>query len=159
MLSDPQTRPKFYAMKKLINKGYLFKLIDFSQPIIKDRTKLLSDNNKGGTLLTYSRTEIRYISLWKHEYVLHPVHKFTKILVFFNPLKKDWNRQAYWMEKIYWGKKHHLLTKLWLEVDIEFKDIFSVTLVELRIIPQCKDKNLIKRLNARNETFILQSKQ
>lgn len=142
-------------MKRLIKKGKLYKLIQFSQPVIVNNTEMLSDNNKGGILLCYKITEVKYISLFKYNYILNPkLHIYEKIF-FFKPLKKDWNREAYKISQIYWGRKHHLLTRLWLIVDKDFKDIFSVTKDKLKTYPQCKDKKLIKQLDVRNESFIL----
>lgn len=141
-------------MKRLIKKGYLYEMIRFSQPIIVNHTNMLSDNNKGGVLLVYTKTKVIYISLFRHDYALYLIN-FKQIVAYFKPLKGNWNREAYKIDKIYWGRKNHLLTKLWLEVNTEFKDIFSITSTELAKIPQCKDEKLIKKLNTRSEVFIL----
>jgi len=140
-----------------MKKGQLFELIKFDAPVIANHINLLSDNNKGGIVLVYKVTDVKYISFFDHDYFILP--KRCKQLAFFKPLKRDWDRDAYKISKVYWGRKHHLLTKLWLKVDTSFKDIFSVTSAELKLIPQCKDKELIKNLNSRNEKFILSNNQ
>jgi hypothetical protein len=149
-------------MKRFFKKGDYYKLIKYSRPIIANHTQMRSDNFKGGAILTYEVVEVRYISLFNHDYALYHIPKIHKILrykTFFNPTKKDWNRKAYVITKRYWGKKHHLLTALWLEVSSDFKDIFSVTLASLRKAPQCKNEELIKKLNAHTEAFILSNNQ
>lgn len=119
---------------------------------------MLSDNNKGGIILVYKVTEVRYISLRTHNYIIRSA-RIHRTLAFFRPLKKDWDRKTYLIKKHDWGRKNHLLTKLWLMVDTHFKDIFSVTKTELAKVPQCEDKDLIKALNVRNESFILSNNQ
>lgn len=142
-------------MKRLIKQGTLFQLIWFSQPIIVNHINLKSDNQLGGVLLRYKITDIKYISFFNHDYAILPKLKWSKQLTFFKPMKKDWDRTVYRITPRYWGKKHHLLTQLWLEVDNDFKDIFSVTPAKLKKVPQCKDQDLIKKLNIRKEVFIL----
>ena len=141
-----------------MKKGKHYKLIDFSSPIIRNNTNMLCDNNKGGTILTYKVTEIRYISLRTYNWIIRSA-RIYETLVFFKPLKKNWDRKAYMIKKHDWGRKNHLLTKLWLIVGKDFKDIFSVTSTQLATFPECEDKNLIKELNNRNDSFILSNNQ
>ena len=143
-----------------MKKGRLFELIKFNAPVIANYVELLSDNNKGGILLVYKVTDVKYISFFNHNYSI--LFKRSEQLVFFRPLKRNWPRNVYKITLFYWGKKHHLLTKLWLEVDTDFKDIFSVTPAKLKRISHLtfkKDKELIKQLNSRNEKFILSNNQ
>ncbi len=149
-------------MKRFLKKGDYYKLIEFWRPIIDNRTQMRSDNHKGGVILLYEVVEVMYISLFTYDYALYhipKIHKTTRYKVFFNPLKKDWDRNVYMIEKRYWGKRHHLLTKYWLVENRNFKDIFSVTPADLRSFPQCKDEELIKKLNAHTEAFILSNNQ
>ena len=145
-------------MKKLIKKGKLYRLIGFSQPLIVEHTRMLSDNNKGGIVLTYLSADILYIPILKRKIIIRIVRHYSKEK-YFKPLKKDWRRDVYKIESMYWGKKNHLLTKLWLKVDNDFKDIFSIAAKELKIARQCKDKELIKQLNIRKDVFILSTNQ
>ena len=140
---------------RLIKKGNLYKLIELQQPIIVNHgSTLMNDNNKGGALLRYVVTEIRYISLFNYNYALFSVNSVKKNVRFFNPLKRDWNRKAYKIDKLHWGKRNRLLTNLWLIVDNDFKDIFSVTTSQLKSFSHCKDDELIKNLKSRKEVFI-----
>ena len=139
-----------------MKQGKLFKLIDFSSPIIANHKHLLADNKIGGVLLTYKVRDVIYISLFGYNINLFS-KKSVKRMYFFKPLKQSWKREAYKISKIYWGKKDYLLTNLWLQVDVNFKKIRTVSPTKLAMIPQCKDKNLIKQLNFITEKFIIKN--
>jgi len=137
-----------------MKQGKLYKLIDFSTPIIVNHKHMLANTKRGGVLLTYKVKDVIYISLFGYNIHLFS-KKSVKRMYFFNPLKQSWKREAYKISKIYWGKKDYLLTNLWLQVDVNFKKIHAVSPTKLAMIPQCKDKNLIKHLNFQTEKFII----
>jgi hypothetical protein len=137
-----------YAMK-----GKHYQLIQFSQPIIADNRRMISDNNKGGIILVYMVRDIKYVTIFKKRIILS-TSSFRKI-TFFRPLKKAWSKSIYRITPKYWGKKGHLLTNMWLYVDNDFKDMSSIAKADLKKVLQCRDAKLIKQLNVRKETFIL----
>ena len=139
--------------KSFLKKGYLFKLIDFSEPLLKDN-RMIYDNKVGGVILKYKVKDVIYVTLFKKERILY-TRTTMGIYGFFNPLKFYWRKDAYKISKIYWGRKNNPLTNLWLEVYPEFKDINSIALSELKKIKQCLNRPLIKHLSSRDEFFII----
>lgn len=142
-------------MKPLINKKLLYILVNVSRPIIVNNKFMFHDNRKGGELLQYNIYEVKTINIFNSVFVIHNTKYVVDNKYFFRPLKRDWNRNSYKISKIYWGKKNHLLTNYWLEVDSNFKDIFSINKEELKKFKQCKDKKLINNLNSHKEEFLI----
>lgn len=138
---------------QIIKQGVSFTMVDFSKPIIVNNA-MVHDNKIGGILLKYKVKDVFYITLFKKNIIIYNKASLS-VCAFFNPLKMYWRPTAYKISKIYWGKKYKLLTNYWLEVDPSFKSIHSLTLSDLKSIPHCKHKQLIKHLTSYQERFIM----
>lgn len=86
-----------------------FKLKDKYVP---DLTQKTDEKQYGGIQLTYLIYKVYYFKLFNRE-----ISWFRKILgnkTFLRPYKKLWDKRMYRLPFVYWGKKSHPLTRLWI---------------------------------------------
>ena len=89
-----------------------FKLTKEYRP---DLTQKIDDKQYGGIQLTYLIYKVYYFKLFKLE-----IPWFIRILgnkTFLRPYKKLWDKRTYRLPFVYWGKKSHPLTRLWVIPD------------------------------------------
>lgn len=67
---------------------------------------------KFGILLTYNVYRSYRINLFGMK--LFAYNKYLGDKTFYRPLKKDWDKHAYRVPPVYWGKKTTKLTRLWV---------------------------------------------
>ena len=104
-----------------------FKLTHSYMP---DLTQKKDDNKYGGTQLTYLIYKVYYFKLFKLE-----IPWFARVLgkkIFLRPYKKLWDKRMYRLPFVYWGKKSHPLTRLWVVIPK------NSTLGNNKIIPELK---------------------
>lgn len=89
---------------------YYFQLTRSCVPYIKGN-KLIKDSNVGGIRNTYGIFKEHYITIFKHDIILHK--KLLGIQAFLRPYKKLWPKRIIRLPKIYWGK-HPFFINMWL---------------------------------------------
>jgi len=79
---------------------------DLTQKDDKEETKY------GGIRLTYFIYKVYYFKLFNREITLFKKRCGRK--TFLRPYKKFWDKRLYRLPNVYWGKKSHPLTRLWV---------------------------------------------
>lgn len=83
-----------------------------------DLTHKKDDNKYGGIQLTYLISKVYYFKLKIFKHKLE-IPWFIQILgkkTFLRPYKKLWDKRMYRLPFVYWGKKSHPLTRLWVVI-------------------------------------------
>lgn len=91
---------------------YTFKLKKSYVPDLTQKTD--KDHKYGGVRLIYTIYKICYVSLFGTE-----IQWFRRKLgrkTFLRPYKKFWDKRTYRLPYVYWGKKTHPLTRLWVVI-------------------------------------------
>ena len=89
-----------------------FKLKNNYKPDLTQKTD--EENKYGGVQLTYLIYKVYYFKLFNRE-----ISWFKRILgkkTFLRPYKKFWDKRTYRLPFVYWGKKSHPLTRLWVVI-------------------------------------------
>jgi hypothetical protein len=89
---------------------YLFKLKKSYIPDLTHETE--NDKLYGGVRLTYIIWMVYYFNIFNTHipYYSRRLGKKT----FLRPYKKYWDKRKYRLPNVYWGKKNHPLTRLWV---------------------------------------------
>ena len=141
----------------LITKLFVMQVKDVYTLVKKDVPEILdgqivSDPDVGGVKLVY----------WKRRVILHSVNigsikisypvKFLKIqrIVFLRPYKKHWDSQRNRLDRNYWGKTNHPLTRMWIVIETDYKKWSDTT---VRFKDQVTDHEFIKAFKSEAETF------
>ena len=91
---------------------YICKLKKSYVPDLTQKTD--KDHMYGGVRLIYTIYKIYYVSLFGTE-----IQWFKRKLgrkTFLRPYKKFWDKRTYRLPYVYWGKKTHPLTRLWVVI-------------------------------------------
>ena len=119
---------------------YTFKLNKKYEPDLTQKAD--KDNKYGGIRLLYTIYKIYYITLFGQE-ISWFKWKLGKI-TFLRPYKKYWDKRTYRLPYVYWGKKTHPLTRLWVVVSN------TLPLNANRIVPEVQLNHLNVKLFNRN---------
>jgi hypothetical protein len=142
---------------------YIFKLNQKYEPDLTQTKE--KDNIYDGIRLIYTAYKIYYVSLFGREIPL-----FLTILgkkTFLRPYKKVWDKRTYRLPYVYWGKKTHPLTRLWVVIPNNYPLGKNRIVPEVNLIHQhvklfghtflskditknlfgCKDKFQLKSIN------------
>jgi hypothetical protein len=122
-------------------KKYLFKLKKSYEPDLTQK-----DNKKneqyGGIRLTYNIYIIYHITLFGQEIPCFRWKLGKK--TFLRPYKKFWDKRTYRLPNVYWGKRTHPLTRLWVIIPNNFP------LGNNRIVPEASLIHQYVKLFGRN---------
>jgi hypothetical protein len=111
---------------------FIFKL---KQKYIPDLTqKKEEDNTYGGIRLIYIVYKIYYVSLFGREISLFRLILGEK--TFLRPYKKFWDKRMYRLPYVYWGKKTHPLTRLWVVIPNNYPLGIHKIIPEVNLIHQ-----------------------
>lgn len=106
-------------------KTYLFELIEMSKWPFTDKRENPSDF---GILLTYKISKVICLTFFGKKLLIYKKKLGNKI--FYRPLKKDWDKKAYRVPNVYWGKVNQKLTRLWVivhSVTVKHNSVFVIT--------------------------------
>ncbi|GEM_PF-5898675 len=138
---------------------YTFKLIKSYVPDLTQKTE--QDKLYGGIRLIYKIYKSFYIQVFKREICI-----FKKSLgkkTFLRPYKKYWDKHTYRLPYVYWGKKSHPLTRLWVVIPNEYPLGVKKITPEINLIHQYvelfghkfRSKDITTRLFGRTNSFNL----
>ena len=121
---------------------YTFKLKEKYEPDLTQKTD--KDNTYGGIRLVYTIYQIYFITLFGREisWFRQNIGKKT----FLRPYKKFWDKRTYRLPYVYWGKKTHPLTRLWVVIPNDYP------LGTNRIVPEVNLNHLTVKLLDRTFT-------
>lgn len=74
--------------------------------------KKKEDNQWGGIKLTYKIYKSFYVSILKRHFNIFNLYLGTQS--FLRPFKRNWDKKTYRLQRPYWGKVTHPLTRLWV---------------------------------------------
>lgn len=92
---------------------YIFKLKESHVPDLTHETK--NDKLYGGIRLKYYINKVFYLKIFNMEIPYYIKKLGAK--TFFRPYRKYWDKRTYRLSPVYWGKKNHPLTRLWMIID------------------------------------------
>jgi hypothetical protein len=111
---------------------YIFKLKKSYEPDLTQRTE--KDKEYGGTRLIYIVYKIYYCKIFDREIVLFKRRLGRK--TFLRPYKKFWDKRTYRLPYVYWGKKSHPLTRLWVVIPNNYPLGINKIIPEVNLIHQ-----------------------
>lgn len=120
---------------------------------------IVEDVNVGGIKLRYEVSTVIALVfyLFKKQKIvpLRTLPKTTIMRTFLNPYKSIWDVSRNKLPKCLWGNNQEPLTKLWIELEVDYKDIKSGTLL---LKQEIRDTNITKHLSKIRELFYILKK-
>lgn len=127
-------------------------------PEIINKKTIVKDVNVGGIKLSYKVSTVKALvfKIFNKQYIL-PISKPRNIenLTFLRPYKTVWDTGRNRLPKCLWGKKDDPLTNLWVELEIDYKDLNSGRVIGKREI---RDTNITKHLSKNKQLFYIVKK-
>jgi len=111
---------------------YLFKLKKSYKPDLTQKTD--KDQQYGGIRLIYTIYKVYFTTLFGRE-----ISWFKRNLgrkTFLRPYKKFWDKRTYRLPYVYWGKKTHPLTRLWVVIPNNYPLGMHKIIPEINLIHQ-----------------------
>ena len=129
----------------------VYTLIKKDIPEILDG-QVVSDPDVGGIKLVYwKRRVIIYSVNIGPIKISYPARIFKRQkVVFLRPYKKNWDSQRNRLDRNYWGKTNHPLTRMWIVVETDYKKWSGTT---VRFKDQVTDHEFIKAFKSEAEDF------
>lgn len=137
---------------------YRYGLIKSDIPEIINKKTVMKDVNVGGIKLSYKVSTIKALvfKIFNKQYVV-PISRPRNVetLTFLRPYKKIWDTGRNRLPKCLWGKKDDPLTNLWVELEIDYKDLDSGQILGKKEI---RDTNITKYLSKNKQLFYIVKK-
>jgi hypothetical protein len=143
-----------------VKNFYLYNLIKSDIPEILRNKVIIRDVNVGGIKLQYEVSTVKALvfKLFNKQKIINltlfPKDKETK--TFLRPYKKNWSKEREKLPKCLWGKNDDVLTNLWIELVMDYKDLDHG---EVLLKREIRDTNITKHLSRNKKSFFVFKKQ
>ena len=142
-----------------IKTFYQYKLIASFIPEIL-RNIIVKDVNVGGIKLSYEVSTVKaLVFMFFNKQYIKPISSRhnTETRHFLRPYKTFWDvaDRKNWLPRCLWGKKSDPLTNLWVELELDYKDIDSG---ELIVKEEIRNTNITKHLSRNKQLFYIEKK-
>lgn len=141
---------------------YRYDLIQSDIPEIADKKVIVKDAYVGGIKLRYKVSTVKALvfNLFNKQKIIQlprlSFHKSAEeIKTFLRPYKNIWDVSRNKLPKCLWGNPKEVLTNLWIELELDYKDIKSGIILPKKEI---RDTNITKHLTKNKKLFYIVKK-